>query len=100
MPEQYLQFIYVSLFMACIAFEVFSYTYFGQRILDATDNLTNAAYFSRWYEMPVYYRKYLIILMERSKKNSIITAGKLFDMNLALFTTVMCGFLHKSLENY
>lgn len=88
MPEEYLQFTYLSLGLACIAFEVFSYTYFGQRILSATDDLTNSIYFSLWYEMPVYYRKYLIILMERTKRNSIVTAGKVFDMNMALFTTV------------
>lgn len=99
MPEEYLQFLYVALFMGCIAFESFSYTYYGNRILTTTDSITNAVYFSPWYVMPLKYRRYLITLMERAKRRSIITAGKLFEMNLALFTTVIIT-LNCSGENW
>lgn len=74
--------------MTCIAIEVFSYTFFGNRILTATDSLTNSTYFSIWYEMPVTYKKHVIMFMERMKRNSVLMAGKLFPMNLTLFTTV------------
>lgn len=86
--ERYLQFLFCFLFMTCIAIEVFSYTFFGNRIATATNSLTTSTYFSIWYERPLPYRKYLIIFMERMKRNSVLLAGKLFPVNLALFTTV------------
>lgn len=79
--------------MTNIAIEVFSYTFFGNRILTATNSLSNSTYFSFWYEMPVKYQKHVIIFMERIKRNSVLMAGRLFPMNLALFTTVRIGCL-------
>jgi hypothetical protein len=41
-----------------------------------------------WYKYDVASRKALIILMERSKKPMIVTAGKILDLSLVTFTTV------------
>ncbi|KAJ6644401.1 putative odorant receptor 71a, partial [Pseudolycoriella hygida] len=87
LADHYLQFLFCFLFMTCISIEVFSYTFFGNRILTATDLLTNYIYSSIWYEMPVKHRQNLIIFIERTKRNSVLMAGKLFPMNLSLFTT-------------
>lgn len=86
--EHLMRFLFCFLFMTCVAIEVFSYTFFGNRILTATHSLTNSTYSSKWYEMPTQYRKHVIIFMERIKRNSVLMAGKLFPLNLALFTTV------------
>ncbi|KAG4066422.1 hypothetical protein HA402_007058 [Bradysia odoriphaga] len=98
--EDYLQFLYTTALMGCIGSESFSFTYFGNRILTSSDALTNRLYFSPWYEMPVYYRKHLILVMESAKKAKVMTAGKFFDLNLALFTTVrisdICILLKKN----
>ncbi|XP_037044538.1 odorant receptor 33a-like [Bradysia coprophila] len=85
--EHLLQFLFCFLFMTCIAIEVFSYTFFGNRILTATNTLTNYTYSSIWYEMPVRYQRHVMLFMERLKRNTVLTAGKLFPLNLALFTT-------------
>jgi hypothetical protein len=43
---------------------------------------------SKWYEYNVTSKRALIILMERSKRPMIVTAGKVFDLSLQTFTTV------------
>lgn len=86
--DHFLRFLFCFLFMTCVATEVFSYTFFGNRILTATNSLTNCTYFSNWYERPIKYQKHITIFMERLKRDSVLMAGKLFRMDLVLFTTV------------
>lgn len=42
----------------------------------------------QWYKYDLKSRNALIILMERSKKPMIVTAGKILDLSLVTFTTV------------
>jgi hypothetical protein len=56
-----------------------------------SNNLASAVYMGKWYEYDIKSRKALIILMERSKKPIIITAGKMLDLSLVTFTTVCCN---------
>jgi hypothetical protein len=42
-----------------------------------------------WYRYDLKSRKALLVLMERSKKPVIITAGKVLDLSLVTFTTVL-----------
>jgi hypothetical protein len=41
-----------------------------------------------WYKYNIKCRRALIILMERSRRPIIITAGKILDLSLETFTTV------------
>jgi hypothetical protein len=43
---------------------------------------------SKWYEYNIISKKALLILMERSKRPMVVTAGKIFDLSLQTFTTV------------
>jgi hypothetical protein len=52
------------------------------------NTLSSAIYMSKWYEYNVTSKRALIILMERSKRPMIVTAGKVFDLSLQTFTTV------------
>jgi hypothetical protein len=42
-----------------------------------------------WYEYDLSSRKALLILMERSKRPVVITAGKILNLSLETFTTVI-----------
>jgi hypothetical protein len=53
------------------------------------NGLTDAVYMGKWYEYDVKSRKALIILMERSKRPMIVTAGKILDLSLVTFSTVI-----------
>ncbi|RZC33419.1 7tm 6 domain containing protein, partial [Asbolus verrucosus] len=54
--------------------------------LSMNSSLRNAIHMSRWYEFDIQSKKALIIIMERSKKPMIITAGGIVDVTLKTFT--------------
>lgn len=87
--SDFVKFSYNMTFMITISTQAFLNSYFGHSILTASDELSNAAYFSKWYLMSNGYRRDLLILMERLKVSSELKAGKLFSMDLTLFGTVI-----------
>lgn len=89
-------FSYNMTFMITISTQAFLNSYFGQAISTASNELSNAAYSSKWYSMSTGDRKDLLILMERLKVKSELKAGKLFTMDLTLFGTVNLG--HNSMR--
>ncbi len=64
-------------------------SYFGQTILTASESLTNKAYSSSWYMASHTFRKTLIILMLQLQRETKLCAGRVFPINLDLFTTVI-----------
>ncbi|XP_064212296.1 odorant receptor 85b [Tribolium castaneum] len=52
-------------------------------------NITTSVYMGKWYKYDVKSRKALILLMERSKKPTIVTAGKILDLSLETFTNIL-----------
>lgn len=79
--------------MMTVTTQTFLYTYFGNGIETTSNLVSNAVYASDWYVMPTILRKDLIIILERVKRRCTITAGKLFSLNLALFTEVYNNLL-------
>ncbi|XP_063911979.1 odorant receptor 33b-like [Zophobas morio] len=59
--------------------------------LSMSNTLTSAVYMGTWYEFDLKSRKALIILMERSKRPIIITAGKILESSLVTFTAATNG---------
>ncbi|RZB40036.1 7tm 6 domain containing protein, partial [Asbolus verrucosus] len=53
--------------------------------LSMSNTLTDAIYMGQWYEYDINSKKALIVLMERSKKPMIVTAGKILDLSLVTF---------------
>ncbi|RZC41685.1 7tm 6 domain containing protein, partial [Asbolus verrucosus] len=54
-----------------------------------SNTLTTSIYMGNWYEYDTKSKKVLLILMERSKVPMKVTAGKLLDLSLETFTTVL-----------
>ncbi|RZC33174.1 7tm 6 domain containing protein [Asbolus verrucosus] len=54
-----------------------------------SNSITTAIYMSNWYEYDINSKKALIVLMERSQKPMIVTAGKILDLSLVTFTTIL-----------
>ncbi|XP_025156084.1 putative odorant receptor 85d [Harpegnathos saltator] len=61
----------------------------GQKIIDYSEKVYEAAYNAQWYEMPNAARKLLIMIMLRSIKPSQVTAGKIIIMSYMNFNAVM-----------
>ncbi|KAJ8943735.1 hypothetical protein NQ318_007183 [Aromia moschata] len=54
-----------------------------------SDSIVNAIYMSEWYNYDNKSKKALITLMERAKRPMVVTAGKLLDLSLVTFTTII-----------
>lgn len=48
-----------------------------------------------WYKLEPQSQSALLVVMERSKKPMVVTAGKILDLSLTTFTTVKT----KSVDN-
>ncbi|XP_064212339.1 odorant receptor 94b-like [Tribolium castaneum] len=82
-------------FIVTMLAEIFLYSYYGTLLYDESNSLTNAIYMGRWYEYDIKSKKALIVIMERSKKPMIVTAGKILDLSLVTFTTVILSNLNQ-----
>ncbi|KAJ3666978.1 hypothetical protein Zmor_002392 [Zophobas morio] len=85
-----------------VSFQVFFYCYHGTLLIEESKSLSDAIYMSRWYEYDIQSKKALILLMERSKKPMVVTAGRLLQVSLETFTMILkrtYSFL-AILENY
>ncbi|KAJ3666936.1 hypothetical protein Zmor_002357 [Zophobas morio] len=76
-------------FLLTMLLEIFLYCYFGSILYEESNCLTSAIYMGTWYEYDLKSKKALIILMERSKKPITVTAGKILDLSLVTFTTIL-----------
>ncbi|KAJ3628473.1 hypothetical protein MTP99_015776 [Tenebrio molitor] len=76
-------------FLLTMLLEIFLYCYFGATLYEESNSLTTAIYMGRWYDYDLKSKKALIVLMERSKRPMIVTAGKILDLSLVTFTTIL-----------
>lgn len=95
----------IYIFILVILGQIFFYCYFGTLLFQEVslrslkfiiigfffknNTLNEAIYLSRWYEYDVKCRKSLIILMERSKRPMVVTAGKITTVTIATFMEVI-----------
>ncbi|RZC32706.1 7tm 6 domain containing protein, partial [Asbolus verrucosus] len=81
------KFFFMISFLVTMLFEIFLYCFFGTMLYEESNSVTTAIYMSNWYEYDMKSKKALLILMERSQKPVIVTAGKILDLSLVTFTT-------------
>ncbi|RZB40831.1 7tm 6 domain containing protein, partial [Asbolus verrucosus] len=57
--------------------------------LSESNTVADAIYMGKWYDYDAKCKKALILLMERSKLPLTVTAGKIIELSLPTFTTVL-----------
>ncbi|XP_064212292.1 odorant receptor Or1-like [Tribolium castaneum] len=82
-------FFAMVIFLVTVLSQIFLYSYYGTLLFEENNTLTNAVYMGQWYTYDVTSRKALIILMERSKRPMTVRAGKVLDLSLETFTTIL-----------
>ncbi|XP_023310034.1 odorant receptor Or1-like [Anoplophora glabripennis] len=82
-------FFSTSSFTVAILMEQFLYCYSGALLNEESNSVVTAIYMSDWYNYDKKSKKALLILMERAKRPMTITAGKIMDLTLVTFATVM-----------
>ncbi|XP_055845058.1 odorant receptor 7a-like [Episyrphus balteatus] len=63
--------------------------YFGNSLMEETEQLTTAIYNCNWTDQTLKFQKSLIIFMQRSQRENILTAGGLLTINLQTFIAII-----------
>ncbi|KAJ8943733.1 hypothetical protein NQ318_007181 [Aromia moschata] len=82
-------FFSVVIFVTTMFIEIYLFCYYGTVLYEESDSIVNAIYMSEWYNYDNKSKKALITLMERAKRPMMVTAGKLLDLSLVTFTTII-----------
>nr|XP_012219960.1 PREDICTED: odorant receptor 82a-like [Linepithema humile] len=69
--------------------EVFVFCYAGEYLSAKSRSISDAIYESLWFNMEPSNSRVLLFIMVRSQKRLTITAGKIFDLTLEGFMSVM-----------
>ncbi|XP_018302496.1 odorant receptor 4-like [Mycetomoellerius zeteki] len=77
------------LFYTVTNLEAFIFCYAGEYIKDKSKAIGNAAYNSAWYEMKPKNSRNLIFVTLRAQKQLTLTVGKIMDLSLQSFTSIM-----------
>lgn len=75
----------------CIAIlnQIWLLCYFGQKVIDSSENIASGAYNSEWEKIEsLKLRKAIMIVIERAQTPSKLTAMNFTDISLKSFTTV------------
>ncbi|XP_011862401.1 PREDICTED: odorant receptor 9a-like isoform X2 [Vollenhovia emeryi] len=77
------------IFYVAITLEAFVFCYAGEYLSAKSKSISDAAYECIWYDLTPSECRVLMFLMLRSQKRLTITAGKITDLSLEGFTTIM-----------
>ncbi|XP_060522984.1 putative odorant receptor 85d isoform X2 [Cylas formicarius] len=83
------QFILLVFYFICMTCQVGMYCWYGQLVMQKSDEITNACYHVNWNEIDIKSQKMLIIIMERAKRPSTVHAAGVFPLNLATLMTIL-----------
>ncbi|XP_025164023.1 odorant receptor 22c-like isoform X2 [Harpegnathos saltator] len=69
--------------------EAFIFCYAGEYLINKSKAIGYAAYDSAWYNMEPKDRHILLFIILKSQKCSTLTIGKMMDLSLRRFTSIM-----------
>ncbi|XP_063912188.1 odorant receptor 45b-like [Zophobas morio] len=78
-----------AMILIVILAQIYFYCYYGATLSEQSGSLIDAIYMGPWYTYDVRTQRTLLTIMERSKIPVTITAGKLVDLSLPTFTTIL-----------
>ncbi|XP_063919463.1 odorant receptor 94b-like [Zophobas morio] len=76
-----------------ISFQLFFYCHYGTLLYEENEKLMSAIYMNSWYEYDVTVRKILLIIMERSKSQITLTAGRVIELKYQTFISLALSFI-------
>ncbi|XP_013139448.1 PREDICTED: uncharacterized protein LOC106104056 [Papilio polytes] len=79
----------IILFLICILAELFLFCFYGSKLSDASEKLMDSAYFLDWVEIPMKYRRNLMLFMEMIKKPIMPTAGSIAPLSNTTFVSIV-----------
>ncbi|XP_016910322.1 odorant receptor 4-like [Apis cerana] len=79
---------YIVLQVTCV-FGTFSICYAGQLLVDESENVRQACNTLNWYRLPTKKARSLILLIIMSNYPLKVTAGRIIDVSLVTFTSII-----------
>ncbi|XP_020710365.2 odorant receptor 13a-like isoform X2 [Athalia rosae] len=76
------------LYFGAAVVEIFILCWVANQVFVQSENLARAIYSCRWYEASVFVRHGVLLILARTQRPSVLTAGKFFPVTLESFTTV------------
>ncbi|XP_076255792.1 odorant receptor Or1-like [Rhynchophorus ferrugineus] len=76
-------------FVITMSWEVFLYCYYGSLLSNESDTLIIDIYITNWFDLDQKCQKAYLTIMENGKKPLVIKAGKVVDLSLDTFATIM-----------
>ncbi|XP_055523148.1 putative odorant receptor 71a [Wyeomyia smithii] len=70
-------------------FMIFTFSMLGTELMETSSAVSNAIYFSRWYEHSDQEQRLLLFMLKRSQKTTSISAAKFFSVTRASFAGAM-----------
>ncbi|KAF5308144.1 hypothetical protein FQR65_LT06323 [Abscondita terminalis] len=86
-----MEFIFALSFMATLMFQISLYCFYGNEVTIQSAMVRDACYMTEWIYCGPMVRKHLFLIMERSKRPMVLTAGKFVNLSLASLVTVSIG---------
>ncbi|KAJ8925733.1 hypothetical protein NQ315_009581 [Exocentrus adspersus] len=87
-PLKSMQFMMLTSYSLTMIYQVSLYCVYGQKVLDASNDLTDACYMSKWNHCSLGVQKYLVMIMTRGNRPVIMKAGGIFDLTLETLMTI------------
>lgn len=82
------KFVVVIMFLTCIVAQILMPSFFGSRLLDESEGITNAMFSSQWMDRNLRCKRAYMIFVERTFHPMAIFAGRLFLLSLPIFVRV------------
>ncbi|XP_060655294.1 odorant receptor 49a [Drosophila nasuta] len=73
------------LFFFSSSAQFFMVSYYGQQLIDWSQNIAMAAYTHNWYDASVKYRRYLLMIMQRAQRPAELSAKGVIIISLDTF---------------
>lgn len=75
-----------------VVWELFLFCYYGSKLSAKSFELLDALYESMWYEYPIEYQRYVMVMMMRMQRPLVLTGYDVVLCTLPTFTTVHLQF--------
>nr|AUF73021.1 odorant receptor [Anoplophora chinensis] len=87
-PLKSAQFLMLVTYSTTMIYQVSLYCCYGQKLLNASNTITEACYMSRWNDCSTQVQKYLAMIMNRANTPFLMKAGGIFSLTLETLMTI------------
>ncbi|XP_053676031.1 odorant receptor 7a-like [Anopheles nili] len=84
-----LKILNVLLLLLLLTYETYSYCQFGTKLTTKANQVLDALEQLSLYDQTVLIQKQILFIIQRSQKPIVLTAGKLFPVNIAQFSEIV-----------